>query len=156
MKAAKNVVKVTKSTNKKGNLKGKNKKETKMLKAICPHHRINKKGKVVPTIFNNGDYCICTLCGAKFRANFYSKEEVKEAVGAMKEMNNQAKFMSVATNAGENMCDYFGSFGAMIGTFSKNMKKITKVAQKQGAVKEKKKKHDQGSSMYGSWGQKNR
>ena len=154
-KRNKSVVKITKALTKKGKLKGNNKKETKMLKHICPHHKINKKGKVVPTIFNNGDYCVCTMCKHKFPASFYTNDEYDEAIGTMTEMNDQAKFMSVATNAGDNMVDYFANMGAMLGTFKKNAKKLRNVAEKQGSVKQKKKKHNQGSSMYGSWGQRN-
>lgn len=152
MKKAKSVIKVTKSLNKKGKLKGSNKKETKMLKGICPHHKITKKGKVVPTIFNNGDYCICSICGGKFPASFYTNDEMDTIVGGMKEMNNQAKFMSIATNAGDQMSDYFATMGSMLVSFKKNAKKLRTVAEKQGSVREKKKKRNQGSSMYGSWG----
>lgn len=153
-KRAKSVVKVTKCLNKKGKLKGSNKKETKLLKGVCPHHKINKKGKVVPQIFNNGDYCICTMCQYKFPASFYTNDEIKDTVSDMKEMNNQAKFMSVATNSGDNMIDYFGQFGAMLESYTKNAKKLRNVAEKQGTVKSKKKKRNNGSNMYGSWGQR--
>ena len=73
-------------------------------------------------------------------------------VGGMKEMNNQAKFMSIATNAGDQMSDYFATMGSMLVSFKKNAKKLRTVAEKQGSVREKKKKRNQGSSMYGSWG----
>ena len=43
---SKALLQVTKSINKKGKLKGRNKKETKMLKGMCTHHKINKNGKV--------------------------------------------------------------------------------------------------------------
>ena len=154
---SKSVMKVTKSINKKGKLKGHNKKETKMLKGICPHHRINKHGKVKPTIFSNdGEYCICTMCGAKFPAKFFTNDEIKTLVNDMEEMNNQNKFTSVATNSGDQMVDYFGQFGVMLKVYKKNAKKLRNVAEKQGNVRNKKKNKNggSGSSMYGSWGQK--
>ena len=152
---SKSVMKVTKSINKKGKLKGHNKKETKMLKGICPHHRINKHGKVKPTIFSNdGEYCICTMCGAKFPAKFFTNDEIKTLVNDMEEMNNQNKFTSVATNSGDQMVDFFGQFGVMLQNYKKNTKKLRNVAEKQGNVRNKKNRNAENSSMYGSWGQK--
>lgn len=155
---AKSVLKVTKSIDKKGRLKGSNKKETKVLKGLCPHHRINKNGKVKPTIFSNdGEYCICTMCGAKFPAKFFTNDEIKTLVNDMKEMNNQNKYTAVATNSGDNMVDFFSQFGVMLQSYKKNTKKLRNVAEKQGNVRNKKKNKNgggNGSSMYGSWGQK--
>lgn len=154
---SKSVMKVTKSINKKGKLKGHNKKETKMLKGICPHHRINKHGKVKPTIFSNdGEYCICTMCGAKFPAKFFTNDEIKTLINDMEEMNNQNKFTSVATNSGDQMVDYFGQFGVMLKVYKKNAKKLRNVAEKEGKIRNKKKNKNggSGSSSYGSWGQK--
>lgn len=148
------VQKITKSVTKHGKIKGHNKKETKLLKGICPHHRVNKKGKQVPTIYNNGDYCICTMCGEKFPADFYQKDEYKNILRDVREMNNQAKFMAVATNSGEKTVSYFCQFGGMLSSYSKMFKRVTHVAAKQGSVKSKKKKHNNGSNQYGSWGQR--
>ena len=74
----------------------------------------------------------------------------------MKEMNNHNKFTSVATNSGDQMIDYFGQFGVMLESYKKNTKKVRNVAEKQGNVKNKKKNRNgsNGSSQYGSWGQK--
>lgn len=152
-KRTKSVEMVSKCVNKKGRLKGKNKKETKVLIGSCPHHRYNKHGKIKPTIFSNdGEYCICTMCGAKFPASFYSNGEIGSIVGAMRQMNDQNKFTAVATNAGNEMNDYFSQFGVMLQYYKKNTKKLRNVAEKQGRVKDKKKRNNNGSSMYGSWG----
>ena len=59
---------------------------------------------------------------------------------------------AVATNAGNEMNDYFAQMGVMLQYYKKNSKKVRNVAEKQGRVKEKKKKQSSGSSMYGSWG----
>ena len=70
-------------------------------------------------------------------------------------MNNQAKFMAVATNSGEHMISYFANMGTMLEFYGKNAKKLRNVAEKQGSVKNKKKKNrNAGSNMYGSWGQR--
>lgn len=151
-KKYKSVMKITKSLTKKGKLKGSNKKETKLLNAICPHHKMNKKGKIVPTIFNNGDYCVCQLCGEKFPAIFYTNDNIGEIVGNMEELNNQNKFMAVATNAGDGINDFFTNFAVQLMTYKKNSKKLRNIAEKQGSVKEKKKRRNNGSNMYGSWG----
>ena len=158
-RANKMVMKVTKSLNKKGKLKGSNKKETKTLIGICPHHKFNKKGKVKPTIFSNdGEYCICTLCSKKFPAKFYSNQEIGDIVGEMEMLNNQNKYTSVAINAGDATTEYFCNVGAILTSYKKNSKKVRNVAEKQGNVKKKKKNSNggngNGSSMYGSWGRK--
>ena len=149
----KSVEQISKNVNKKGRIKGKNKRETKALIGMCPHHKYNKNGKLKPTIFSNdGEYCICSMCGAKFPASFYKNEEIGEIIGEMKVLNNQNKFSAVATNAGTEMNDFFAQFGVMLQHYKKNSKKVRNVAEKQGRVKEKKKQHNGGSSMYGSWG----
>ena len=155
-RAPKAVIKVTKAINKKGRLKGHNKKEKKALRGACPHHKINKHGKIRPTIFSNdGEYCICTMCGQRFPAKFYSKQDMKDIVDQMKEFNNQNKYTAVAINAGDNMVDFFCNIGVSLESYVKNAMKAKNVAEKQGNVKDKKKnKNRNGSSMYGSWGQK--
>lgn len=151
--ANKNIVKITKSINKKGRLKGSNKKETKILNGICTHHKINKHGKIKPTTFVNADeYCICKICGAKFPARFYDNDALDDIIDGMKELNNQNKYTSVAINSGDKMTDFFCTFGAMLTTYKKNSKKIREVARKRGDIKKKKDKSRGGSSMYGSWG----
>lgn len=150
--ANKNVVKVTKSMNKKGRLKGSDKKETKVLKGLCPHHKINKHGKIKPTTFVTDGYSICKMCGAKFPARFYNNDDLDNIIDDMKELNNQNKFASVAINGGDKMIDYFCQMGAMLTTYKKNSKKVREVARKQGEIKKKKTKSHGGSSMYGSWG----
>lgn len=145
---------VTRAVNKKGELKGKNKKETKALKAICPHHRYNKKGKLKPTFFMNQDgTCICTMCGARFRTNFYNNDEIGQIVGDMKSVNEQAKFISVAAGLGEKTTEYFSQFGGLLSKYKKTYKKARNIASKQDQISNKKKKKNRtGSSQYGSWG----
>ena len=158
-RAPKMVMKVTKSLNKKGKLKGNTKKETKTLIGVCTHHKLNKKGRVKPTIFSNdGEYCICTMCGKKLPAKFYTNQEIGDIVGEMEMLNNQNKYTSVAINAGDKTVDYFCQMGSMLTSYKKNSKKVRNVAEKQNNVKTKKKgkgnNGGNGSSMYGSWGQK--
>ena len=154
MAKAKSVIQVTKSLNKKGKLKGRNKKETKMLKGVCPHHRLNKHGKIKPTIFSNdGESIICELCGARFPASFFSNDAMKDIVSEMKSLNDQNKFTSVAIGAGDATVDYFAQMGVALQSYVKNSKKLRNVAEKQTKVK-KKSKSSAGSGAYGSWGRR--
>ena len=156
----KSVIEVTKACTKKGKLKGDSKKKTKTLIGICPHHKLNKKGKIKPTIFSNdGEYCICSMCGEKFPGSFYNNDQLSQIIGDMKELNNQNKYTSVAINAGDQTVDFFAQMGVMLNSYKKNSKKVRNVAERQGSVKKKKNKNrgggnGSGSSMYGSWGQK--
>jgi len=146
---------VSRSTTKKGLLKGKNKKETKNLRAICPHHKITKNGNIKKMLEVSNDYCICLMCGARFPASLFKNDEIEEIVGDMKELNNQAKFLATATNAGNQMNDYFAEMGARLRTYKKNVIKVRNVADRQQNVKKKNKKRDSyGSSQYGKWGHK--
>ena len=147
---------VTEALNKKGALKGKSKKETKVLKALCPHHKYSKKGKLKPTIFNNGDgTCVCTMCGKKFPASLYNNENLGQIVGDMKTLNEQSKYMAVATGAGPATIDYYSQFGVMIGNYKKSYKKLRNVIAKQDSIKQKKKKRaGTTSAQYGSWGRR--
>ena len=152
MKTPKAVIQITKNLSKNGKLKGKNKKETKALKAAFPFHKLNKKGRLVPTTFIQHGYNICTVTNKKFPARFFSKEEIKDRLDNMEELINQGKFFAVATNAGDGMVDYFCKIAVEFSRFKKNFKKVSKIATKQSSFKDKKKnKHNDVSSSYGSW-----
>ena len=45
---------ISKSLNKHGEIKGENKKETKILKAMCNHHKLTKQQKIKAMVYNNG------------------------------------------------------------------------------------------------------
>ena len=152
MKTPKAVIQISKNLSKHGKLKGKNKKETKALKAAYPFHKINKKGRVVTTTFIQNGYNIDTVTSKRFPARFFSKDEIKDKLENMEELINQGKFFSVATNAGDGMVDYFCKFAVEFSRFKKNFKKVSKIATKQSSFKDKKKnKNKDVSSSYGSW-----
>jgi hypothetical protein len=157
MEKLKVVYQTTKVLNKKGEIKGKNKKETKSLKGACPHHKYNKKMKMKPTIFRTGDdYAICEACGARFPVKVFEDEELNARVKSFEEMNNQAKYIAVAVGAGNEAADYFSKLGSIIKPFQKHYKKIRTVAQKKNSINKKKNKKGNriagGSAQYGSWG----
>jgi hypothetical protein len=152
------LVEVTKNINKKGRLKGKNKKETKALIGMCPHHRLNKHGKVRPTIIPSKDNTrICTMCAARFDAKFYTNEDVENVLGEMDRLNQQAKFMATAINAGDKTVDFFATTGVILKQYKKLYKRLRNVAQKQGSIRNKQKNKGNGysnSASYGSWQRK--
>lgn len=146
---------ITKSLNKHGEIKGRNKKDKRMKKAKCVHHKYTHKMKLKPTIFNSGDgYCVCTICGKRFPTALFDDDSVKKSVKGIQEINEQAKYMSVATGAGKEAVEYFSKTGVVLQSFGKNYKKVRLLAQKQNSIKGKKKKKrgGSGSSQYGSWG----
>ena len=150
------IMEISKSLNKKGEIRGRSKKETKKLRAMCTHHKYNKKMKLKPAIFNTNDgYCVCTLCGKRFPTKLFDDNELKGIVGDMKTINEQAKYMSVAIGGGKEAVDYFTKTGAVLQSYQKNYKKIRFIAQKQSKIHGKKKNKRNvatGSSQFGSWG----
>lgn len=157
MEKLKVVYQTTKVLNKKGKIKGKNKKETKALKAQCCHHMYNKKMKQKPTIFRTGDdYAICEACGARFPVKVFEDDELNARIKGFEEMNNQAKYIAVAVGAGNSTVEYFSKVGAAIQPFKKTYKKIRTIAQKKNSLNKKKNKKGNrtggGSAQYGSWG----
>ena len=145
--------KVSKSITKNGKIKGRNKKETKTLKALCTHHRRNKHGKLKAMIFSpDGENCVCPACKGKFPASFYSNDDIKDTITPIEELNQQNKYTAVAINAGNETINFFCQFEVMLKHYPKMAKKVRNVAEKQGQVKDKKNKNrGKGSSMYGSW-----
>ena len=156
MEKLKVVYQTTKVLNKKGEIKGKSKKETKALKGKCCHHKYNKKMKLKPTIFRTGDgYAVCEACGARFPIKVFEDDELNARIKSFEEMNNQAKYISVAAGAGNEMADYFSNVGVAIKPFKKAYKKIRTLAQKKQSINKKHKKGNKhfggGSAQYGTW-----
>ena len=145
---------VTNSLNKHGEIRGETKKETKNLKAMCPHHKITKKGKIKPTIFNDGQgTCTCEMCGAKFTTHLYNKEESDKIIGKMKGMLDQARFMNQAADTGKETQIYLAKLSVDVSHFGKTYGRIKKAVERTDSIKKKKNKsnnHYNGSS-YGSW-----
>lgn len=149
----------TKSLKKNGKLKGKNKKQTKMLKAICTHHKYNHKGRLVSKIFNNGDgTCHCRMCGATFTTKHAkNKKEINSNLKPFKNMLNQLKYTIVACGLGAKSLDYACNLAASVEQFPKVYGKAMAVAKKKDDLGNKNKKKNNsrgGSSQYGSWGYK--
>jgi cation transport regulator ChaC len=144
---------IKENTTKHGKIKGKNKKQTKVLRGACVHHTTNHKGKVKPTIGNNdGKVCRCRLCGGTFKPSTYDKEAAENKIKGMREINNQAKYLAVALGTANENIRYFSELGSMIELFPKNYRKLASIAEKVESVKKKKKNRDNDNySSLGSW-----
>lgn len=156
-KTFKAVSAVSKSLNKKGKIKGKNKKETKYLKRACTHHYYNRKGKLKAAFFNNSNgECICELCGRSFPTRPETKDEVRNKLEAALGLANQAVTASVAGGLGEKAVDKFVNFKVLLEEFPKDYSRTMKAISKEDNIKKKKKNNNGGggSSQYGGWSRK--
>lgn len=148
---------ITNSLNKHGEIKGANKKEKKNLKAMCPHHKITKKGKIKPTVSNDGNgTCKCEMCGHEFTTHLFTKDETKENTGKFVEMLDQARYMAQAADLGKDTNMYLAKLSVDVSHFNKVYGKIKHVVERSDNMKKKKKGHRNnnnggGSSNYGGW-----
>lgn len=149
------VATITNNLNKHGEIKGANKKETKNLRAMCPHHKINKKGKIKPTVYNDGNgTCTCEMCGAKFTTHLYNNEETDKIVGKFKGMLDQARYMCEAADLGKDTSSYLAKLSVDVSHFGKTYGKIKHVVERTENMKRKKKDNrsrGNGSENYGGW-----
>ncbi len=149
---------ITKSLDKHGRIKGKNKKETKKLKDECFHHIKSKKHKIKPDIQNDGQgTCTCYACNHKFRTHTYSKDDMRDLCDNFMEVVDQAKYITVAANLGRNAEEYLVHLTGAVRTFPKFYTKAVKVVSKEESTKKRKKRKNSNdwrstdSYQYGSW-----
>lgn len=146
---------VTESLNKHGEIKGNSKKETKLIRNMCPHHKYNKKGKIKPGVYNDGNgVCVCTLCNSKFPTSVYDDDKLDKATNQFMSMLQQAKYMSVATGCDNETTSYLGQVCVNVQAAKKTYKKIRRIAEKTENIKNKKNKKNNSyssSDNYGSW-----
>jgi uncharacterized Zn finger protein (UPF0148 family) len=147
------VSEVTNNLNKHGEIRGNNKNQTKNLRALCPHHKINKKGKLKMTIVNNGNgECTCLMCGRKFRTQLFDKKEVKDSVEDVREILDQARFMNIAADLGKETELYLAKVSVDISHLPKTYKRIRKATERTDSLKNKKKKSKKNyTPSYGGW-----
>ena len=143
--------------NKHGELKGKNKKETKVIKDTCMHHKVGKKGKLKSRVNVNDQTAHCTMCDHEFPATLYSKEERSRIVDEYWGLVDNTKYMATSIGAGEDTLRCLGEAGVSIENVKKINKKCTKMVRKEDQIAKKKKKNkDNGNSKLGSWNVRNR
>jgi hypothetical protein len=150
---------ISKAINKKGKIKGKNKKETKFLLRACAHHRINRKGKLKPAFINNSNgKCVCELCGQSFPTKPATKAEIREMIQPVMESLNQATAVVVAGNLGDKAANRFVELKVALAEFPKYYSRTMKAISKADNIKKKKKNNGGdnggGSSQYGGWSRK--
>ena len=155
-KSTKEIVRrVSNSLNKHGEIsKGKNGKN---LKASCPHHKINKKGKIKPATINNGNgECTCEMCGAVISTRLYNKDDLNKICGDFKGLLDQSRYITVAANLGDDTMGYLTDLSVKASHFKKCYKRIKKTVEKTEKTKGRRKKRSgsgdgASSSSYGGW-----
>lgn len=103
---------ITENRNKQGVIKVKHdKKATKKLKLVCPHHKVNKKGKLVPTIEKISDSkCRCTMCGSEIDMSRLTSEDIRKTTNDKMAQIRQAIFMVARLSKKENNHKYDAVF----------------------------------------------
>lgn len=141
----------TNSLDKHGEVKGKNKKETKLLRDTCPHHKLNKKGKLRSRVDVIDGMAHCTMCGHEFTTEPYSKEKRKKIVKDFVELVDQTEFMGTAIGDDDNNIKSIASAKPVARLINDANKKYTKLVAKQDKIKNKKDKNKNSSSSMGGW-----
>ena len=145
------VQEVSRHVNKKGKLKAGDKKKEKALKSICPHHAINRKGKLKARVHDDGNgQCQCDICRDRFKSNFYSDAEYDKAYDAYKPQISQAKMIAVAVGADKETIKEVCELNLHVDQSRQLMRRLRKVGQKQ-STKPKKKKKKGNNNNPGAW-----
>lgn len=149
------VATITNSLNKHGEIRGNNKKETRALLNACPHHKINKHGKIkaMYSYDSESGTCTCKMCHQSWPATVDDIETIKKKVKSLQTHVNQAKLFNVAVNGGEYSQKYLAETSNHLANFPKLYDRLSKAVSKQDKLKKKKKKdrRNVGSSEFGSW-----
>ena len=127
-----------KKTNKAADSKGK-----------CLHHRINKYGRCRPTIFNNDEYSICTVCGERFRVKYFNSDDIKTIIN-----NMGLNIQNETTNNDDLIIDYFSKSTEMLQNYETKTEEFKNRIDRCMCLRNKikNKNNTNSSSMYGSWG----
>lgn len=145
----------SKYVTKKGDIKGKNKKHTKILRDSCAHwfQDPKKRRDREPTLFSTSSGIkVCELCGAEVSPHFYSNKEVKDIVNEARTMTNQMKFMAVSVNASNEDLNFITQTHIQLGRLKKYYKKMRKAASiRYKASGKKGKSRGKNSSEFGAW-----
>lgn len=155
-KKSKTLELISKKLTKKGKIKGDNKKETKNLQKMCPHHKLTKKGNVKsalePIRNEKGDTVLyCPMCKKEIAKDFFSDERVTKTVDDMDQILQQLKFMGTVSGAAKTT-DFAAQACVMNSHVRKAYIRTRNVVDKNSKIKNKKKKDStKGSNAYGSW-----
>lgn len=160
IKKCKSITVTSQHINKHGKIKGKTKKETKLLEGMYPYYKLTNKGKLKLTADpgvddNDKQVLVDRVTGDMFRAGFFEVDETKKITKDFKELVNNAKFMAVTIGADPKTVEYWCQLGAIVSSTNKQYKRLAKIGKKASAVKNngkhKKDKDRSGSSSLGGW-----
>lgn len=115
--------------------------------AKCPHTGKNGKSKL--KILNDGVSVMCTKCGARFKLNIYTMEQLSAARETLNDVINQIK---ISTN---NDSEAAAATIDVLGSLNFDIKSVINLYEKrvilQGVTK-KKKKNKFSDESYGKYG----
>lgn len=143
---------ISKNLNKKGRIKGKTKKETKALIAMCVHHKKNKNGKVKATTerVNGRKFIHCTMCNKTINGQLASDEEVAEIMKRPLAMIEQMKFMAASMGADKETMRFVTTLSSLNARAPKVYRDMRKIVEKKSHLKNKKTNRNQNAS-FGGW-----
>ena len=139
---------VTKYRGKKGKIKVPgDKKTTKMLKRVCPHHRYNGGGKVKSTVASQGGRHRCMLCGKFIDIKPVPKNDIAEMHKTLDTVCNQLAYLSIEAKVGdENITKAAVFTKAYIGKMIKSYERLGEMLSKNGKKRKDKGNHGSKSS----------
>ena len=142
----------TDALNKHGELKGRNKKETKLLQATCCHHKLGKHGKIKMRVNpdQQAGMAHCTMCGHDFRIEPYTKEQRNEVINNFIELVDQTKYFAMASRVSEANIRQLAEASIVAEITRKINKKTTKAVVKQNNI-DKKSRKNRSTSTLGNW-----
>lgn len=143
---------VSAKVNKKGEIKGDSKKETRMLRYACPHHKLSKKGNRKPTIDkpDGSKYLICYMCGAKFTGQLLNDQELANALKKPKDIIQQMKYLATAVGVDKDASRFITQAAIDIYSLEKYYRNMRKKVDNDNKLK-KKKKNNSGNERLGGW-----
>jgi hypothetical protein len=129
------------------------KEEKKMLKSMCEHHILTKRGKVKPIVAygNHGKDCQCRICKEQYPTYFYEDGQVKKAVSDVKRPASQLKMMVRAIEADKETTEYAATLNVLLDRLPKVYGQVSSIAKKQDKNEKKKKRKKNQNRQLGGW-----
>ena len=151
LKRCKSLKAVSSKLNKKGRIKGKNKKETRTLKGMCTHHVLTKKGKIKSRLEKyDQDTYVCRLCGHTFHPDFHEGDKLESTIANAKEILDQMKYILVKIGSKPETIDFVCQAAGYFEHIEHMYPKVVSIAKKRDSLKNKNKKRDRGQ-VFGAW-----
>ena len=126
--------------------------EKKIAKAACPHHIVDKHGKLKPYVeYSDGNKKVrCILCGQVFPTSFFEDATVNKRTDGLKEVVSQSKMLTTAIGGDRDTAMFLTSMNLQLNQFPKVYSNLRNVAEKADRNK-KKKKNKKKAQNYGGW-----